>query len=134
MDDPTKHPDHPDQRFLVPGAPTGRFQSGYSEIPELAMRQEPECLDEDDWEKHVGKEARIRLAALQATEERELLALSLEERFEKCIARGAVRRLDISREVFVLRQMFARGEKVDKLNRKVQDLEAVVHFGRRVAA
>jgi hypothetical protein len=54
---PTEHPNHPKQRFLTYGAPTGRFEQGYAEEAKLGMRAEPECLDENDWDRHIGKPA-----------------------------------------------------------------------------
>jgi hypothetical protein len=81
-------PYQPKQRFLVPGSPTGRWEQGYADIPEFAMREEPECLDEDDWNRHVGKPAVARKTAQEMSREKDLKLLSQEERIVKAQAKA----------------------------------------------
>lgn len=128
-----RKPYQPKQRFLVPGSPTGRWEQGYADIPEFAMREEPECLDEDDWNRHVGKPAVARKTAQEMSREKDLKLLSQEERIVKAQAKAAEQRRDVSREMFLLRSMLAKRRSPEKVERKVQELEQVVYLGRKAA-
>ena len=128
--DPTQNPNHPPQRFLVPGAPTGRFELGYSSEAILAMREEPECLDERDWDRHVGKPARQAKTALEIAHERETRLLSQEERIREAMAHAKQHRRDVSREKWMLDRMLQKQRKPDVIEKRVQVLERMAYLGR----
>lgn len=117
-------------RFLVSGAPTGRFPKGYSGEPALAMRQEPECLDKDDWDRHIGPNVDQRAKARQIERERTVRLLSQEERIKRAVDEANAKRRDVSREVWLLNKMLAKGRKPEMIEKRVQVLERVAYLGR----
>jgi hypothetical protein len=119
----------PKPRFLAPKARAGDGL-GYVNLPALAMTGEPECLDEDDWARHIGKEVDQRAKAREVERERSAQLLSQEERIVKAMTDAAAKRRDVSREVAVLRQMQARQRPPAKIEKRVQILEQVVYLGR----
>lgn len=122
-------PYQPKPRFLAPKARAGDGH-GYVNLPALAMAGEPEALDEDDWDRHIGKEVDQRAKARAVERERSARLLSQEERIVKAMAEAASKRRDITREVYVLRQMQAKQRPPEKIEKRVQILEQVVYLGR----
>jgi hypothetical protein len=127
--EPQPKPYAPKPRFLAPKARAGDGH-GYVNLPALAMAGEPECLDQDDWDRHVGKEVDQRAKARAIERERTARLLSQEERIVKAQAEARAKRRDVSREVAVLRQMQARQRPPAKIEKRVQILEQVVYLGR----
>jgi hypothetical protein len=130
---PTEHPNHPKQRFLTYGAPTGRFEQGYAEEAKLGMRAEPECLDENDWDRHIGKPAAQAKTANELRIERDLKLLSQEERIVKAQQEAKAKRRDVSSEVRLLRDMLAKRRSPQKVEKRVQRLEQIAYLGREAA-
>jgi hypothetical protein len=122
-------PYQPQPRFLAPKARSGDGH-GYVNIPGLAMAGEPECLDEDDWDRHIGREVDQRAKARHIERERTARLLSQEERIAKAMAEAAAKRRDVSREMQVLRHMQAKHKAPEKIEKRVQILERVVYLGR----
>lgn len=155
--DPTKHPAHPKQRFLVPGASGGWNESnselkgglGYKHAPArkprlidqesetklqrirdgLSIIDEPEALDEDDWARYVDREAKQKAMAREAGEDRDRKLLSQEERLAQAVAEAKRMRRDVSREVLVLKRLKKRG-KVEQLEKWTQRIEQIARLGR----
>lgn len=119
----------PKQRFLLPKARVGDGL-GYTDKPELAMRDEPECLDEADWNRYIGKPAAQSENAEKLARERDLRLLSQEERIVKAQREAAAKRRDVSREVWMLRRMQQKQRTPEVIEKRVQALERVVYLGR----
>lgn len=121
-----------DQKLREAGEPIPDSEEdhGYTDLPGLALPHEPECLDEDDWDRHVGKEVDQRAKARHIERERSAKLLSQEERIVKAVQEAAVKRRDVRREVWLLRQMQARKCKPEKLEQRVQGLERITYLGR----
>jgi hypothetical protein len=115
-------------RLLVPAAKRrGSDSSGYTDIPALAMRDEPEALSRDDYERHVlGRafSAAEQQAALEAVVlERERRVMSIEERFAAAQVEARRRSVDVSGQVRLLAQMLAHGKEPRHLERRLGELE-----------
>lgn len=115
-------------RLLVPGAKRrGSDPSGYTDIPALSMRDEPEALSHDDFERHVlgravsAAEQRAALALARLEAERRLM--TFDERLRSAVAEARRRRVDVSSDVFVLGRMRAAGKAVRHLEARLGVLE-----------
>jgi hypothetical protein len=130
MDQPEQpKPYQPKPRFLAPRARPGDGL-GYVNLPALAMPHEPECLDEDDWNRHIGREVDPRAKARLLERERTAQLLSQEERIVKAQAEAAFKRRDVTRELYILRDMQRKQRPPAKIEVRVQRLEQVVYLGR----
>lgn len=129
MDPQDPQPYQPKPRFLAPKARAGDGH-GYVNLPALAMPHEPECLDEDDWDRHIGREVDQRAKARVLERERTARLLSQEERIVKAQKEAAVKQRDVRREVWLLRSMLAKGRSPEKVEKPLQALERVVYLGR----
>lgn len=119
-----------DDRYIVFGAPTGRFPKGYTDEPILTDREEPQYLTRRQWRNHVKKRADQAEIAERMQRERDAKLLSQEERIVKLQQEAAVKRRDIKREMWALRQMQAKQRPPEKIEKVVQKLECVVYLGR----
>jgi hypothetical protein len=128
-DDHHAKPYQPQPRFLAPKARAGDGL-GYVNLPGLGMPNEPEALDQDDWDRHIGHEVDQRARAREIERERSARLLSQEERIVKAQAEAASKRRDVSREVWVLRQMQAKRRPPEKIEKRVQHLELMAYLGR----
>lgn len=146
-------PYQPKPRYLAPRASAGWDGHGYRHLPSrsprafeqespetlaairdaTSIRDEPECLDRDDWDRHIGREVDQRARARDMERERNARLLSQEERIVKAQAEAAAKRRDVTRELWVLRQMQAKQRPPEKIEKRVQHLELVVYMGRRAA-
>lgn len=123
------NPDAP--RFLAPKARRGDGW-GYADIPQLGMREEPECLTENEWKDHVGKRAEDFEEQQRKFEEAKLeqarRLLTFEERLTAAVseAKTAKRRVDIASEVRLLRHMQASGKEVRHLEQRLFVIERKV--------
>jgi hypothetical protein len=108
--------------------------SGYTEQIHKALHEEPECLDEWDWHRHVGHDTDMTLDQRRAAEEiarsraRELL--SQEERINEAVEEAQARHRNVTGELWVLRQMIARQAHPEKVEKQVQALERRVYLNR----
>jgi hypothetical protein len=122
-----------DDRYLVFGAPSGRFPKGYTDEPILAEREEPQYLTRRQWRNHVKKRADQAEIAERMQRERDAKLLSQEERIVKAQKDAALQRRDVRREMWILRQMQAKQRPPALIEKRVQILERVVYLGRRAA-
>src|SRR5690349_12775859 len=90
-----------DDRYMVAGAPTGRFPKGYTDTPILADRDEPQALTRRQWLNHVKKRATQAEIAERMQRERDAKLLSQEERIVKAMRDAAAQRRDVTRELAV---------------------------------
>jgi hypothetical protein len=127
MDQP--QPYRPKPRFLAPKARAGDGH-GYVDLPALGMAHEPECLDADDWDRHIGREVDQRAKARELERERSARLLSQEERVVKAQQEAASKQRDVRREVWLLRDMLAKGRAPEKIEKPLQGLERIVYLGR----
>lgn len=121
-----------DQKLREAGEPIPDREEdhGYTNLPGLGLPFEPECLDEDDWDRHVGKEVDQRAKARVLERERTARLLSQEERIVKAQAEAAAKRRDVRREVWMLRRMQQKNRSAEVIEKRVQHLERVVYLGR----
>jgi hypothetical protein len=129
----SKNPDPwPKGRYLAPKARPGDGH-GYTDIPELGMRHEPECLDEADWERHIlpraSQDAAKRLHIEEQAREQAKRLLSQEERLVQAQREAKSRRRDVSREVWLVERLTAKG-KADQAERRLQALERIAYLGK----
>lgn len=121
------------RRFLAPKARRGDGL-GYTDVAELGMHGEPECLDEQQWRDHVGEPAkaveRQRRAAVAVDVSERLL--SQEERIVKALGEAERIGRDVSREAWLLRRMQLKG-RPREVERRLQVVERIVYLGRRAA-
>jgi hypothetical protein len=130
----SKNPDPwPKGRFLRLGAPTGRFPDGYADDPACGTRGEPECLDEADHDRYIAprasQDAAKRLKVEEQAREQAKRLLSQEERLVAAQAEAKARRRDVSREVWLVERLTAKG-KADQAERRLQALERIAYLGR----
>ena len=115
----------PKRRFLLDRARVGDGH-GYTDKPELGMRHEPECLDEDDWDRYIlpraSQDAAKRLHIEQQAREQE-------ERLVEAQREAKSRRRDVSREVWLVQRLTAKG-KADQAEKRLQALERIAYLGR----
>lgn len=122
-------PYQPKPRFLAPKARAGDGH-GYVNLPALAMADEPEALDQDDWDRHIGREVDQRAAARELERERETRWLSQEERIVQVMREAQAKKRDVTGELRILRHMQAKRLSPEKIEKRVQILERVVRLGR----
>lgn len=134
-DEPEKEQEPPkrrsrkhEPRLLVPGAKRrGADPVGYTDIPALAMRDEPEALSRDDYERHVlgrAQTAAEQQAAIEAARlERSRRLLTFEERLSAAMLEAKRRSMDVSSEMYVLGRMRAAGKDVRHLEQRLGALE-----------
>src|SRR5690349_7648263 len=131
MSDDNARPNPDAPRFLAPKARRGDGW-GYADIPQLGMREEPECLTENEWLAHVAKRAQDFEEQQRKFEEAKLEQArrlkTFEERLESATreARTAKRRIDVVNEVRLLRHMQQSGKEVRHLERRLYLLERKV--------
>lgn len=98
-----------------------------------SLLDEPECLDGADWKRYIGKPTEQSETAEQMARQRELVLLSQEERIIKAQQKAKERRRNVSGEVWLLRQMQAKGRPPDLIEKRVQVLERMVYLGSKAA-
>lgn len=125
----------PAPRYLLRSDITPRVGSdpesiGYTELAARAMFSEPEPLDEAEWRAHVRKRADQAEIAERMQREKDAKLLSQEERIVKAQKEAAVKRRDVSRELWMLRRMQQKKMGPAVIEKRVQHLERVVYLGR----
>lgn len=120
-------------RLLAPTGCHRRFvdEHAYVELPGLAMRDEPEALSRDDYERHV-KGRRVTAAEQQAAVEAARLEqqrrlLTVEQRMTECHAEARRRGRDVTREVRLLSLMLAKGVQARHLESRLGVMERRVY-------
>jgi hypothetical protein len=120
-------------RLLAPQARRGDGL-GYVDHIAQAMRDEPEALSVNDWKRHVERRSELtdkqRRTVEEIARDRTKRLLSQEERIVKAHREAQAKRRDVSREMWMLRNMQAGKCKPDALEKKVQELERIVYLGR----
>jgi hypothetical protein len=113
---------------------SGPETHGYTAEPSKALSREPECLSEEDWKRHVEKRAETSAKQRRTLEDiardRAKKQLSQEERIRKAYAEAQAKRRDVTREMWTLKQMLAKGRKPELVEKQVQNLERIVYLGR----
>jgi len=131
-EEPKKKPPREHQpRLLVPGAKRrGSDPKGYTDIPALAMRDEPEALSRDDYERHVlgrAQSAAEHQAALEAARlEVSRREMSFDERLASATLEAKRRSIDVSSDVRLLAHLRAQKKDVKHLERRLGSLERKV--------
>lgn len=119
----------PKGRFLAPKARPGDGH-GYVDIPELGMRLEPECLDEQDWAMHIDKRAKDMAVQQQkfeeAAREQTRRLLTFEERLVSAHEEARRRCIDVSSEVRLVRHMQEQRKNVRHLEKRLFVIEQKV--------
>jgi hypothetical protein len=126
------------RRYLASKARRGDGH-GYVDEPAMGMRDEPEALTEGEWRIHVAGRAESAAEQQQRFEEAKLeqarRLLSVEERLAAVMreARGAKRRVDISREAGVLKRMLESGKAARHLEQRLFVIERKVYERKQAA-
>lgn len=124
-------PTHDGDRYLIYGAPTGRWSKGYTDIPGVGMGDEPQCLSRLQYEKHIKPPAHpIAMTAAEVQGQREKQWLSQEERIQKAMDHAKEKRRDVSREKWILDRMLAKRRKPHMIEKRVRVLEQMAYLGR----
>lgn len=114
-------------------APSGRRadEYGFTDIPALAMRDEPEAIDDDDYQIHVlGRaltHAQQQIALEQAKLDRSRKLLTLEERLVVTHAEARRRCMDVSSEVRLVRLMLGSGKEPRHVEARLGVMERRVY-------
>lgn len=118
------------RRFLASKARQGDGL-GYVDRPEMAMRDEPECLTAEEHALHIDPDSKRAAEQQQAFEtaqrERERRLMTFDQRLAKAQLQAKARFIDISREVWVLRQMQNGGKKLRHMEPRLAMIERKVN-------
>lgn len=121
----------PDEIRLL--APSGRRSDplGYTDVPGLAMRDEPEAISRDDYERHVlgrAQTAAEQQAAIEAARmDQQRRLLTAEERMSAAHQEARRRCIDVSSEVRLLNSMLSNGKQARHVERQLGAMERKVY-------
>lgn len=108
-------------RYVAEGWPD------YTTSAHLALAGEPEALSDADWKRHVGERAPMTATQYRVQEvnryEQERQLLAQEERITRARRKAAMNGVDISRELWLLRSMQAKGSAPHQLAKRVEIVE-----------
>lgn len=117
------------RRFLASKARQGDG-FGYVDRPEMAMRDEPEALTAEEHARHIDQDSRRAAEQQQAYEsaqrERERRLMTFDQRLAKAQLEAKRKVIDISSELWALRQMQHAGKKVRHLETRLGAIERKV--------
>lgn len=128
--EPWDEEDENADRFIVLGAPTGRFPRGYTDEPALTDRDEPQYLTGRQWKDHIDKRAkrdaeqRQKFETAQREQSRRLL--TFEEKLVSAHAEARRRCIDVREEVRLVRHMQQKGAHVRHLESRLFVIERKV--------
>lgn len=118
------------RRFLAPKGRSGDG-FGYVDRPEMAMRDEPECLTAEEHALHIDPDskraAEQRQAFEEAQRERKWRMMSFDQALADVQIEAAAKRIDISSDLWTIRQMERAGKKFKHMERRLGAIRRKVY-------
>ena len=118
------------RRFLAPKTRPGNGL-GYVDRPELGMSGEPEALTREEYERHIDVDAKARAEQQRRLEEAERdkrwRMMSFDQQLAEAQLEARRRRLDISSDVWAIRQMQRSGTKIRHLEARLGAIRRKVY-------